>query len=172
MSDDLTFRLARSVELMEEDPKVAKAAFHEAAKAATPPCPSCGKRIVHRKGVSWCYDHEMSEKTLQDRVVDRAKRRGWRVAHAGRGWIGGSEAEGGQWVTPMAPGWPDLTLAKAGHRLIFMELKRETGELSPEQVDWLALLNRCGTAAIIVRPSDLREGRVNAILDYGDPLDA
>lgn len=112
----------------------------------------------------------MSEKTLQDRVVGRAKRRGWKVAHAGRGWIGGTEEEGGQWVTPMAPGWPDLTLAKAGHSLIFMELKREQGEASEEQMTWLVLLNATGNPAIIVRPSTLRRGQVNAILSQGNPL--
>jgi hypothetical protein len=112
----------------------------------------------------------MTEKTLQDRVVGRAKRRKWAVAHAGKGWVGGSEDEGGQWVTPMAPGWPDLTLAKPGHQLIFIELKREQGEVSPEQWYWLKLLNLCGARAIIVRPSDLRLGRVNVILQQGSPL--
>lgn len=109
----------------------------------------------------------MTEASLQAKVVGRAKRRGWAVAHAGKGWVGGEE---GQFVTPMAPGWPDLTLAKAGSRLIFMELKREQGEVSEEQLFWLRLLNECGARAIIVRPSDLREGRVRAILDHGDPL--
>lgn len=112
----------------------------------------------------------MSEKTLQERVVGRAQRRGYKVAHAGKGWVGGKEAGEGQWVTPMSPGWPDLTLAKAGHRLIFMELKKELGEVDDEQWIWLSLLNLCGTRAIIVRPSDLREGRVNAILNEGSPL--
>lgn len=112
----------------------------------------------------------MSEKTLQDRIIDRAKRRGWKVAHAGRGWVGGTEEEGGQWVTPMAPGWPDLTLAKAGHHLIFMELKRQEADLEPDQVTWAVLLNQTGNHAILVKPSDLREGRVNEILTKGSRL--
>ena len=73
-------------------------------------------------------------------------------------------------MTPMSPGWPDLTLARAGSRIIFMELKREQGEVAEEQWVWLRLLNLCGARAIIVRPSDLREGRVNEILDKGSPL--
>jgi hypothetical protein len=112
----------------------------------------------------------MSEKTLQDRVVGRAKRRGWTVAHAGKGLVGDISAGEARFVTPMSPGWPDLTLAKAGNRLLFIELKREQGEVSEDQWIWLTLLNLCGACAIIVKPSDLREGRVTAILDAGSPL--
>lgn len=112
----------------------------------------------------------MSERTLQERVVGRAKRRGWRVAHAGRGFVGGDEDSEGRWVTPMAAGWPDLTLAKEGHTLIFIELKREQGVVDEEQWAWLRLLNRTGNAAIIVRPSDLRSGKVTAILNEGNPV--
>jgi hypothetical protein len=129
-------------------------------------CPHCGVR--HRTLTpDQCLDRSMSEKSLQAKVVGRAKRRGWAVAHAGKGWVGGEE---GQFVTPMAPGWPDLTLAKAGNRLIFAELKREQGEVSEEQWFWLDLLNACGARAVIIRPSDLRLGTVNAILDHGDPI--
>jgi hypothetical protein len=112
----------------------------------------------------------MPESVLQNRVIQRAERRGWKVAHAGRGFVGGGPGSKGAWITPMAKGWPDLTLAKAGHRLIFMELKRELGEVEPEQWEWLVLLNQCGCKAVVVRPSDLRKGVVNAILDDGSPL--
>jgi len=139
-------------------------------KAEKPICPSCGKQITHREGLGWCVDHQMSEKTLQDRVRARAKGRKWRVAHAGRGWVGDLETGEGQWVTQMPDGWPDLTLAKPGHRLIFMELKKEAEEPTPAQVEWLQLLNQCGAKAVVVKPSDLREGRVNAILNTGSPL--
>lgn len=112
----------------------------------------------------------MSERTLQDRVVDRAKRRGWKVAHAGKGWVGDQESGTGQFVTPMSPGWPDLTLARPGSTLIFMELKRELGVVDEKQVEWLQLLNQTGNAAIVVRPSHLRMGVVNDILDKGRPV--
>jgi len=72
-------------------------------------------------------------------------------------------------VTPMAEGWPDLFLCNpsmpAGRRAIAMELKREDGEVSEKQWFWLRLLNACGVPAVVIRPSDLREGRVNAILE-------
>lgn len=132
-------------------------------------CPVCG--VKHRtKTPEQCADERMSEKTLQDRVVDRAKRRGWRVMHVGRG-IAAFDAEGKPvFVTAADAGWPDLTLAKAGHSLLFMELKRENGVIDEKQVEWLQLLNQTGNVAVPIRPSDLRMGRVNAILDGGRPL--
>ncbi len=135
------------------------------AAASPPSCPHCGKR--HRTITpDQCSDRAMSESVLQTRVVGRAKRRGWVVAHAGRGWVGDQETGEGQFVTPMAPGWPDLMLfnPKAVYPVVAMELKREDGEVSEEQERWLALMNACGVPAVVVRPSDLREGRVNAIL--------
>lgn len=135
----------------------------------TPQCPHCGVR--HRTLTSdQCLDRTMSERTLQDRVVGRAKRRGWKVAHAGKGWVGDAEKGTGQFITPMAPGWPDLTLAKEGHHLIFLELKRELGEVDDDQWFWLRLLGLTGNMVGIIRPSDLREGRVTAILNEGAPL--
>ena len=162
------FLLRRSAEMLAANPKSAREAFHAVAESTAPVCPSCKRAIRHRLGLDWCKDHQMSEKTLQDRVVDRAKRRGWRVAHAGKGWVGDQETGAGQFVTPMAPGWPDLMLFNpemAGYKAIAMELKREEGIVSPEQHVWLDLLNRCGIPAVVVRPSDLRKGNVNAILE-------
>ena len=73
-------------------------------------------------------------------------------------------------VTAMAKGWPDLACVKAGHRIIFMELKKEQGVLEPEQVEWLQLLNTADARAIVVRPSDLRLGRVDEVFRLGSPL--
>jgi hypothetical protein len=55
-------------------------------------------------------------------------------------------------------------LHRGQHRALAIELKREQGEVSDEQWDWLFLLNECGIPAVVVRPSDLRLGRVDAIL--------
>src|SRR4051812_521758 len=110
-------------------------------------CPVCG--VKHRtKTPEECADERMSERVLQDRVVDRAKRRGWKVAHAGKGWVGDQESGAGQFITPMSPGWPDLTLAKEGYRLLFIELKREAGVVDEKQVEWLQLLNMTGNVAV------------------------
>jgi hypothetical protein len=130
----------------------------------TDPCLNCG--VKHRSiTFEQCQDRKMSEQTLQDRVVGRAKRRGWKVAHAGRG-IAAFDAQGlPVFVTQMAKGWPDLFLLRPedGHRLV-IELKKEEGDLEPEQVEWLQAFNACGIPAIMVKPSDLRMGRVNEVL--------
>ena len=128
-------------------------------------CPSCHKPVKHRLGPDWCADHQMSEKTLQDRVRQRAKARGWRIMHVGKAVPAYDEKGDPIWVTSADPGWPDLVLMKPGHRIIFMELKREDGEVSELQLEYLYLLNQTGNAAIVVRPSDLRLGRVNAVLE-------
>jgi hypothetical protein len=110
----------------------------------------------------------MSEKTLQDRVKGRAKARGWKVAHAGKGWVGDQETGEGQFVTPMMPGWPDLFLMNPdarSYKAFAIELKREEGVVDEKQWAVLQLLNACGIPAVVVRPSDLREGRVNAMLE-------
>lgn len=106
----------------------------------------------------------MTERTLQSRVIGHAKRRGWTVAHAGKGFVGG---EGGQFVTQMSPGWPDLMLFKpeSAIQVLALELKREQGVLTPEQTAWFDLMQRCGIATHVVRPSHLRLRILQAILD-------
>ncbi len=48
------------------------------------------------------------------------------------------------------PGYPDWTLAR--DRLVFLELKTETGKVSPAQVEWVVALNAAGVEAYVVRP--------------------
>lgn len=70
------------------------------------------------------------------------------------------------WITSADAGWPDLFLLHAGQRrAMAIELKREDGIVSDEQWEYLRLMNLCGIPAVVIRPSDLREGRVNAILE-------
>jgi hypothetical protein len=109
----------------------------------------------------------MSEKTLQQRVIYHAKRRGWTVAHVGRGYVGG---DGGQFVTQMTPGWPDLVLFKPGapHPILAMELKRQQGVVADNQLEWLRLFNACGVPGVLIRPKDLRLGVLDAILSQKD----
>ena len=169
---DLALLMRASVSALRSDPREARSRFHDAAVAndPNPACSNCGKR--HRTlTLEQCEDRSRDENGwLKPRVLYRAKKYGWKVAHAGRGAV--SELPDGAkvWVTPMAEGWPDLSCFKPGHAPIFMELKREKGEVSEEQVAWLQLLNLCGCRAIVVRPSDLREGRVEAIFRGGSPL--
>lgn len=101
----------------------------------------------------------MSEAKLNDRVRYQAKKRGWTIAHAAK-----TETPQG-WRTAMTKGWPDLFLMRERDgRSLVIELKKELEEPDDDQLVWLALFNRCGIAAVVVRPSDLRLGNVAAIL--------
>jgi hypothetical protein len=150
------FSLRRSVKMIKEDPEGAREAFSAAAKTF---CPHCG--VKHRtKTPEQCYDERMTESTLQRRVVARAKKRGWVVKHVGKGLTG----ENGVWVST-AKNFPDLFLLHEGQqRAMAMELKRQKGDFEPGQLEYLRLLNVCGIPAVVIRPSDLRDGTVNAIL--------
>jgi len=137
-----------------------------AAKSAAlrPACKHCG--VKHRSITeNDCLDRSMSERTLQNRVVGRAKRRGWRVAHAGRGIAAFDSLGNPIFVTPMSKGWPDLfMLHERRGRALVIELKREEGEPDDDQIAWLQAFNACGIPAVLVKPSDLRLGRLDVIL--------
>jgi len=127
-------------------------------------CPHCGVR--HRTLTpDQCWDRKMSEKKLQERVVDRAKRRGWDVKHVGKG-IAAFDSLGNPIYVSTAKSFPDLfMLHEVRQTVLAIELKREEGEFERGQLEYLQLLNTCGIPAVVIRPSDLRRGIVNAILD-------
>jgi len=161
LHDATEFGLRRSVEMVKADPKGAKVAFADAAKAY---CPSCDKFVRHREGVEWCRDNRMSEKTLQSRVMARAKSRGWDVKHVGKG-IAAFDAAGAPIFVSTAKSFPDLFLLhERQRRPLAIELKRMNGTFEPGQVEYLQLLNTCGIPAVVIRPVDLRDGTLNAIL--------
>lgn len=158
--EDVTFGLLRSRQMLEADPKVAREAFRAEAAAH---CPHCG--VKHRTLTpDQCADRRMSEKTLQSRVVGRAKRKGWDVKHVGKG-IAAFDKQGNPIFVSTAKGFPDLFMLHEGQRRVLaIELKKELADYEPGQLEYLQLLNLCGIPAVTVRPSDLREGRVDAIL--------
>lgn len=154
------FEMRRSLAMVKADPITAKSAFSAAAAAH---CPNCG--VKHRLLTpDQCADRRMTEKTLQSRVMARAKSRGWDVKHVGKG-IAAFDGAGAAIFVSTAKSFPDLFLLHgAQRRALAIELKREQGEFEPGQLEYLQLLNLCGIDAVVIRPSDLREGRVNAIL--------
>lgn len=88
----------------------------------------------------------MTEEEYQQRIIDTALLRGWRVAHfrpakTSRGWR-----------TPMQghTGFPDLVLARQGY-VIVPEVKTDTGRLRPGQREWIDAL---GAHARLWRPRD------------------
>jgi hypothetical protein len=98
----------------------------------------------------------MSEEEWQGQILDLAHLLGWRHMHARR-----SIGRGGKWTTATnVTGWPDLTMwHEKQHRVMFVELKTETGKLDPEQIEVLNSLSRAGQEIYVWRPSMFDEIR-------------
>lgn len=85
----------------------------------------------------------MTEKALQEAVIEAAGYLGYRVYHT-------HDSRRSE------PGFPDLiALRERDGRRFAIELKTERGEVSPAQADWLTAFSRCGIPAFVVRPKDL-----------------
>ena len=108
----------------------------------------------------------MSEAELYEGVADLLKGLGWRYFHiSAKAYKKHAVREG----------FLDLIMVKGG-RLLFAELKRETGNLSDEQQGWLADLRRhdeCCVAQVhpygvyVWKPSQLLDGTIARILAGG-----
>ena len=93
----------------------------------------------------------VSEKAWLQQVVELARKTGWLVHHSRA-----SLMRSGRWATALqgAPGLPDLILARAP-RVLFIELKTQTGNLSDSQQSWLTELKGCpGVESYVLRPGD------------------
>jgi hypothetical protein len=96
----------------------------------------------------------------QTQVIDLAHALGWTVAHfrpamTEKGWRTAIGADG--------KGYPDLTLVHPiQRRVIWAELKTGSGRPSPEQKQWLELLQQAGQEAYLWRETQYDE--VEAIL--------
>ena len=92
---------------------------------------------------------EIPEAHLQARIIDLAHLRGWRVFHDHDSRRNPS-------------GLPDLVLVRRC-RLVFAELKRETGKVRPEQAEWISDLTDVAEVSLgavevyVWRPSDWTE---------------
>ena len=52
-------------------------------------------------------------------------------------------------------GFPDWVLVNRRlARVLFVELKTDTGKLTPKQAEWIATLKECGQEAYCLRPRD------------------
>ena len=103
----------------------------------------------------------MSERELQDAVIQLARLLGYRVAHfrpamTTRGWRTPVSADGA--------GFPDLVCAHPKQRrLLMVELKAAGGKLSVEQAEWLAALD--GICEVYVwYPRHWTDGTIEAVL--------
>lgn len=93
----------------------------------------------------------MREAELQRTVLDAARLGGWIVHHSRP-----ALTSTGRWVTPLSgdPGLPDLILVRDG-RVLWLELKSETGRVSTHQSVWIGRLREAGQDVRVVRPVDL-----------------
>ena len=94
----------------------------------------------------------VSEAEFQQQVIDLAHAYGWHHLHVRR-----SIGKGRKWVTSTnVVGWPDLFMwHPKQRRTIAVELKSETGVVSPEQQAVLASLQAAGVWVDVWRPGDL-----------------
>ena len=98
----------------------------------------------------------LSEADFQRWFIEAARLGGWKVCHFRPG-----KTQRGRWVTPIQgdKGAPDLILAKDG-RVLLVELKRDSGKPTREQVEWLAAAGGHGR---LWRP----ENRAAILVDLG-----
>ena len=94
------------------------------------------------------------EANFTKQVLQMAKLLGWRTAHFRPGMMAN-----GRWITAVSgdgKGFPDLVLVR-GKRLLFVELKTDTGEMSDEQIDWMYDLFYTNAEVMMWCPSDWNE---------------
>ena len=91
----------------------------------------------------------ITERALQDAVVDLARYLGWKTFHV----YDSRRSEAG---------WPDLALVR--ERLILIELKSAKGKLSAAQCEWLLALEDAGVETYIFRPCHWISGEIERIL--------
>jgi len=101
-----------------------------------------------------------SEREFQREVIKIAESLGWYVNHA----LPGKGRNKHLTLFIGKRGFPDLVLCRPP-RLIFVELKSETGKVSTDQQEWLKALRACGVEVHVWRPSDWE--RITAILSDG-----
>jgi hypothetical protein len=80
----------------------------------------------------------MTEKQFMAQIVSLAKLYGWKVYHTFDS-------------RRSTAGYPDLTLVR-GYRLIFAEVKTDTGKVTDEQWGWINALDLTGATAELWRP--------------------
>lgn len=96
---------------------------------------------------------EMSEQQLQTQVMGMARFHGFTLAYH-------------TWNSQRSTaGFPDLILVSTRQqRVLFRELKREKGRVTPDQQTWIDALTAAGQDAAIWRPSHLFSGAIEASL--------
>lgn len=104
----------------------------------------------------------VSESAFQEAVIALSRMHGWRVAHFRP--VQAYRKDGtARWLTPVqadGAGFPDLCMARNG-QVVFAELKRVGGRVTPEQRVWLDALSGA-VGAYVWTPDDWDE--IEAVL--------
>ena len=91
----------------------------------------------------------VSEKDFQRAVLDLAHTLGWKTMHF---HDSRRQVKPGVFVGDTdAAGFPDLVLVR--ERVVYAEMKAESGRLSKAQLGWLEVLGYAGQEAYVWRPS-------------------
>jgi hypothetical protein len=111
----------------------------------------------------------MKESELLSYAITRLKQSGlvfWRVPN---GPV--MHSINGRMIRKCSPikGFPDLAGLFQSGRFFAIELKSETGRLSPEQVDWIKKLNISGAMAIVLRTKPEIDSFIDAALKIRMP---
>lgn len=93
----------------------------------------------------------VSEKDFQATVIKAAWMAGWKYYHPPD-----NKPNAAGWSQKIVAGFPDLVLVKPP-KMMFVELKRETGETTEEQDEWLQAFRDCGIVSYVWRPSQIVE---------------
>jgi hypothetical protein len=101
-------------------------------------------------------DAAVTEQELQTLVIDAANRAGWIVHHQLVPYRRDKSGKVRAIVEPgTTPGFPDLVLVHTERRdVLFVELKKQDGVLSPRQREWQSALQAAGARWYCWRPSD------------------
>jgi len=87
----------------------------------------------------------MTEKMFQGRVIQALRVAGYAHYHTYNS-------------IRSVKGFPDLIcIHPKRKRLIAIEVKTDTGKLTPEQSEWLTLFSMCGVETWLLRPSQFEE---------------
>lgn len=90
----------------------------------------------------------MSERQLQELIIELAKRMGWLAYHTFDS-------------RRSTPGFLDLVMVHPRQRrILWRELKSETGTTTPEQKAWISALSLVGADVDVWRPRDWVSGRI------------
>lgn len=96
---------------------------------------------------------DLTEKNFSRQIYDLVRTLGYRRYHTFRS-------------SKSPAGFPDEVLVR--ERVVFLEVKRQTGRLSPPQREWITALLNGGAEVYVVRPDDLQWLAI-VLAHRGDP---